>query len=182
MFYKTFFKESALSLAENISSYLKFQVSIVGIDMVKSDFRTLAQRLPEQAFFGLMSVENQGFLIQTGSQWIAKASDRLLGGTGTPQLLEGMPSDMTSFSEQFFFKIFLEWNASFFTQKEMPLTLLRTERYSRSISLFFPDEKMVSVTFQFKIDSTFGTAFQYIFPQVLLEKKKSKAIAESTHE
>jgi flagellar motor switch protein FliM len=174
MFHKPFFKELALFLAEQISNYLKFQVTVVGIEMVKSDYRTMAAQFPEQAFLGLMNRDNHGFLIQCGSQWVMKATDRLLGGTGDGGATESSSSDYLTFSEQFFFKIFLEWHAAFFTQKELPLTLLRTERYSRNINLFFPDEKMIGITFQFKINTTFGTAFNYYFPQALLEKKKVK--------
>ena len=161
-----FFKSLTLNLSEHLAS-LNLRLTVQGIQIQERSYAALIATMPEYSHFAVLQSEDTMWAFHAGARLVAVCTDRMMGGP-----VESAPSESQqfTFSEQFFFKLLVEWVLQFGEHKKRNFTLQRIEHFSRSLHLFFHNESVQCVTIKLKLNPNLATTLQFIFPEGTLPK------------
>lgn len=163
-------KYLSLILSDKVSSLLKLNFDLKDIECKVEEYQMFTATAPKFCYIALFRFVNRGILLFVDPKIIYILSNRMLGGKG---IVEVRPKPVITMSEDFLGKKVVQWFYDFYRESKLDVTFLRIENDVNLIHFFYPDEKILSMQMNCRINGKPCGTISACYPQIIMDKKES---------
>lgn len=163
-------KYLSLILSDKVSSLLKLNFDMKNIECQEEEYQMFTSNIPKFSYIALFRFKNRGILLFVDPKIIYMLTNKMLGGKG---IIETKPRPVITLSEDYTGKKMVSWFHEFYRESKLDINFLRIEHDVNLIHFFYPDEKILSVKMNCKINMKPVGTISACYPQIIMDKKES---------